>query len=92
MAKKVSLPGSDSVAKIVADASALEHGGVRTTPESARNPNILSRRAAEDPAIFPEVDATCLNAQDANDNTQDGKQDSFSMPAFANGRDMRPGR
>ena len=89
MAKKVSLRTSDAVGDIISNEGRISDNGVNVTAGSARNPNILSRRAAEDPAIFPLVDPTCLDAQDGNDGKQDGDQDSFSMPSFANGRDMR---
>ena len=92
MAKKIPLPASDNVGDILDDAGTIKIGPVKYTPDSARNPNIQSRRGGQDQSVFPVVDTHCLEAQDANDGTSDGDQSHFDMPSFADGRDMRVGR
>ena len=89
MAKKVSLHTNDHVGDIIPDEGRISHKGVNYTAGSARNPNIASKFISEHDAVYPLVDVHCLEAQDANDGSENGKQDSFSMPSFANGRDLR---
>lgn len=88
MAKKVRVNPRVRAGTIISDEGVVEIGGVRYTPESPRNPNIAVV-AAENEAVHPLVDAHVLEAQDGNDGKHDGSQDSFKMPPFANGRDMR---
>jgi hypothetical protein len=89
MAKKVSLSSGPAPGRIVSGSEPVVHGGSRETAESSRRPDVGSFIAGQHDAIFPIVDATSIEPQDANDGSQDGDQASFEMPSFANGRDMR---
>jgi hypothetical protein len=88
MAKKVSLTAGPSPDRVVSPTEPVTHGGVRTTAEGAHHGN-AKVGATDVDSVFPVVDGHALEAQDANDGTHDGKQPLFSMPAFANGPDVR---
>lgn len=94
MAKKIALGGTllSNPAPLPGDPKledgVVEFSGVRTTAGSARNPNIAGS-AGENDAIHPLVRPDVFDTADANDGSEDGKQDSFTMPPFANGVDSR---
>jgi len=85
MAKKVSLKNIE-VGATVGETEFTTHNGVKEAPSGITSPNAKAQGGKE---FFPLVDKHALEAQDANDGTEDGKQDSFSMPPFANGTDKR---
>ena len=70
----------------------VEDDGVRTTADSNKNTNVQSITGERPTQWAAAVDARALVAQDANDGKEDGDQKSATMPPFANGRDLRPGR
>jgi hypothetical protein len=92
MAKKISLSGTIKPnPSPVADDAVNEVGGVRYTPDGGKHPNVPTTSAEMD-EVFPLVKADVFDTADANDGTENGEQDSFKMPPFANGVDSRKRR
>lgn len=89
MAKKISLAGTiKGNPQPIADEAVVKIGDVNYTGEGARHGNSIST-AVEIDEVFPVVDAHTIEPSDANDGTENGEQDSFKMPPFANGPDTR---
>jgi len=87
MAKKVEFK-STATPHPVDNEFVVNVGNVRETPQGARHGNSQTTATQQDP-VFPIVDTHILEPVDANDGSEDGEQDSFSTPPFANGRDTR---
>lgn len=94
MAKKIALQGTlqPNPAPIPGNPKledgVVEIGGVRYTADSGRNPNAAASAGEVEP-IHPLVKVDVFDTADANDGSENGKQDSFTMPPFANGKDLR---